>query len=76
MLRTTPFDVISVDRDLRVRLSPTAVLPVRATDGAVGYDLSAAHAVTVPAHGKQIVPTDLTVAFPDGIYGRVAPRYI
>lgn len=56
------------------RLSPTAVMPTRATLLAAGYDLSAAHAVIVPAYGKAIVPTDLAIALPEGTYGRVAPR--
>lgn len=28
----------------------------------------------IPAQGKAIVPTDLSIAVPDGCYGRVAPR--
>ena len=28
----------------------------------------------VPAKGKAIVPTDLSIALPHGTYGRVAPR--
>lgn len=30
--------------------------------------------VTIPARGKCIVPTDLSIAVPPGCYGRVAPR--
>lgn len=30
--------------------------------------------VVIPAQGKVIVPTDLSIALPEGTYGRVAPR--
>jgi len=60
---------------LRVkRLSATAVLPSRGSSGAAGYDLSASAPGVVPARGRGIVPTDLAVALPAGVYGRVAPR--
>lgn len=56
------------------RLSPTAVAPSRASAGAAGYDLSSSKDVIVPARGKAIVPTDISIALPEGTYGRVAPR--
>ena len=60
---------------LRVkRMSKNAKLPVRSTEGAAGYDLSAAQAAVVPAHGKCLVQTGLKVALPSGCYGRIAPR--
>lgn len=34
---------------------------------------SAANTV-IPAQGKVIVPTDLSIAVPEGCYGRIAPR--
>ena len=51
-----------------------ARLPVRGTSGAVGYDLAAAEAAIVPAHGKCLVKTGLAMALPTGCYGRIAPR--
>jgi len=56
------------------KLSPQAVLPKRADDGAAGYDLTASEmAVILPGcHGS--VHTGLAVAVPGGTYGRVAPR--
>lgn len=33
-----------------------------------------AYDYTIPAHGKQIVLTDIQVEVPHGCYGRVAPR--
>lgn len=60
---------------LRVkRLTKHAVLPVRGSELAAGYDLAAAHALIIPAHGKGIVKTDLAMEIPVGLYGRVAPR--
>ena len=56
------------------RLSPHAVLPSRGSSGAAGFDLSSAAAVVVPARGRALVPTDLSVAVPFGCYGRIAPR--
>ena len=56
------------------KLSPNATLPIRSSAQAAGYDLAAAKAVIVPARGKALVPTDLSMKIPDGHYGRVAPR--
>ena len=55
-------------------LSNDAVVPVRSSAGAAGYDLSAAHEGLVPAHGKALIKTDVAMAIPDGYYGRIAPR--
>lgn len=35
---------------------------------------NSAYDYTVPAHGREVVKTDLQVEIPDGCYGRVAPR--
>ena len=60
---------------LRVKkLSEHAVLPVRGSAGAAGYDLAASAAGVIKARGRGIVPTDLAIALPPGVYGRVAPR--
>ncbi|CAL5332276.1 unnamed protein product [Camellia sinensis] len=40
----------------------------------VGYDLSSATEIKVPARGKALVPTDLSIAIPQGTYARIAPR--
>jgi dUTP pyrophosphatase len=56
------------------RLSEFAVIPTRGSPGSAGYDLSSAEAVVVPARGKAICPTDLSIACPPGTYGRIAPR--
>lgn len=60
---------------LRVKkLSEHAVTPARGSEGAAGYDLSAAYECVVPARGKALVKTDLSIAIPEGTYARIAPR--
>lgn len=56
------------------RKSEHAVLPVRGTAGAAGYDLASAEKVLIEPQGKAIVSTGLAIAIPPGHYGRVAPR--
>ncbi|KAB2030048.1 hypothetical protein ES319_D05G204400v1 [Gossypium barbadense] len=56
------------------KLSEKAVLPSRGSPLAAGYDLSSATDTKVPARGKALIPTDLSIAIPEGTYGRVAPR--
>ena len=56
------------------RLCNNAALPKRGTDGAAGYDLSAAHDCVIPVKGKGVVKTGLTMTFPSGMYARIAPR--
>ncbi|KAG1169264.1 hypothetical protein G6F70_008487 [Rhizopus microsporus] len=56
------------------RLSEYAKLPTRGSAHAAGYDLYCAHDTVIPAQGKSIVATDISIAIPEGHYGRVAPR--
>ncbi|KAI1773974.1 dUTP diphosphatase [Hypoxylon cercidicola] len=56
------------------KLSPTARLPTRGSALAAGYDLYASQAAVVPARGKALVETGISVAVPAGTYGRIAPR--
>lgn len=57
-----------------MKLSDSAHAPTRATPHAAGFDLYSAQQVTVPAHGKALIFTDLKIAIPTGHYGRIAPR--
>ncbi|KAK7305584.1 hypothetical protein VNO77_43490 [Canavalia gladiata] len=60
---------------LRVKkLSENAVLPSRASPLSAGYDLSSAAESKVPARGKALIPTDLSISIPEGTYARIAPR--
>ncbi|KAG2228048.1 hypothetical protein INT45_012072 [Circinella minor] len=56
------------------RLSENAKIPTRGSIAAAGYDLYSAADIVIPAQGKIIVPTDISIAVPEGCYGRVAPR--
>jgi dUTP pyrophosphatase len=56
------------------KLSEKAQLPTRGSKGAAGYDLFAAKSIVIPAKGRAIVPTDISIAIPEGTYARVAPR--
>lgn len=56
------------------KLTPNAILPTRGSNGAAGYDLSAAYDGVVPARGKALIKTDLSMAIAEDVYGRVAPR--
>jgi dUTPase len=40
----------------------------------IRYQLFSAERKVVPAHGKALVDTQLSIAVPPGTYGRVAPR--
>ena len=57
-----------------MKLSDTATIPTRGSAVAAGWDLYASQECIVPARGKAIVSTDISIAVPVGYYGRVAPR--
>lgn len=60
---------------LRVKkISKTAKLPVKGSAQAAGYDLCASEDCVVAAGNKLLVSTGLSMAIPEGWYGRVAPR--
>ena len=65
------------------RLSPKAKLPVKASEGAAGYDLFASEAAVVPASavrdgrveiGHALVGTGIAVSLPPGHVGRIGSR--
>lgn len=63
------------DHPLMVKkLSLNAQLPERASSKAAGYDLFSAEDKIIPANGRAVVATDLSIALPPNTYGRVAPR--
>lgn len=62
------------DKLLIKKLSSTATTPTRGSDLSAGYDLYAAEETVVPRRGKVLVDTQLSIAVPEGTYGRVAPR--
>ncbi|KAJ2933457.1 hypothetical protein H1R20_g3616, partial [Candolleomyces eurysporus] len=56
------------------RLSEKARVPTRGSALSAGYDLYSAEKKVIPAHGKALVDTQISIAVPPGTYGRVAPR--
>lgn len=56
------------------RLVQHAIVPLRASAGAAGYDLYACENVQVQANRHALVPTGISIKLPTGTYGRVAPR--
>jgi len=57
-----------------LRLSPSAVLPTRASEHAAGVDLYSIENVQIDSGKRAAVKTGLSVAIPEGSYGRIAPR--
>ncbi len=56
------------------KLNAYAILPTRGTDRSAGYDLYALSNCQIsPAEGS-LVYTGISVAIPQGYYGRIAPR--
>eukprot|EP00197_Chlamydomonas_leiostraca_P007086 CAMPEP_0202862356 /NCGR_PEP_ID=MMETSP1391-20130828/3433_1 /ASSEMBLY_ACC=CAM_ASM_000867 /TAXON_ID=1034604 /ORGANISM="Chlamydomonas leiostraca, Strain SAG 11-49" /LENGTH=166 /DNA_ID=CAMNT_0049541889 /DNA_START=366 /DNA_END=866 /DNA_ORIENTATION=+ len=66
---------IEPEMSLKVKkLVEHAILPQRGSAGAAGYDLSSSQDAVVPARGKAMVDTGISIKVPHGTYGRVAPR--
>ena len=57
-----------------IKLTPSAILPVRSTAGAAGYDLFSIDSYVVLPGRRVVVSTGITVNLPPGTYGRIAPR--
>ena len=55
------------------KLSENATLPLRASEGAAGYDLFVAEDCTIYGR-RRLIATDIAIAIPRGYYGRIAPR--
>lgn len=58
------------------RLSEYAIIPTRGSIYSAGYDLSSAENTIVPARGKALVKTDLSISIPENTYARIAPRLL
>jgi len=57
------------------RLSQNARLPSKGSKLAAGYDLYSSEETTIPARGKGLVKTGISIAVPSGNYGRVGKQY-
>ena len=57
-----------------VRVHPDAVLPTRGSRLAAGLDLYTVEEVIIPSKEGALVRTGLSMAIPNHLYGRIAPR--
>ena len=56
------------------KLSDKAIIPTQGTSEAAGYDLYAAEDSVVYSMSRTLVKTNISIAIPEGYYGRIAPR--
>jgi dUTP pyrophosphatase len=56
------------------KLVPHAILPVRSTPGAAGYDLFSTDNYVVLPGRRVVVSTGISIQLPTGVYGQVCPR--
>jgi len=57
-----------------VRLNTQAILPIRATTGSAGYDLTAIRDDVIEPGSRKLLPIGVAIKLPEGVYGRIAPR--
>jgi dUTP pyrophosphatase len=66
---------LTVNKNLPVLIvAQEGFLPSYAQPGDAGADLRSRVAATVPARGRVLVPTGVSIALPDGYVGLVHPR--
>ena len=56
------------------RHSDLAQIPTRGSSQAAGYDLYSAEPRVIPAQGKALIDTQLSICIPPGAYGQITPR--
>ena len=57
------------------KLRNNAAIPKRRSEEAASYNIALAEDIVVPAKGKTMVKTGISVAIPEGCYGRIAQRF-
>jgi len=55
-------------------LTSQAKMPICATPGSAGFDLISPEAISIPAHSRKLIDTQIALSIPLGFYGRIAPR--
>lgn len=55
------------------KLSPDAIVPTKATQGAAAYDVYAPYNFPL-VPGRQLMPLDLSIELPDGYEAKIEPR--
>ena len=56
------------------RLNSSATLPTRGSSSSAGLDIYSIEDLVIAPAGRTLARTGLSVAIPEGFYGRVAPR--
>jgi deoxyuridine 5'-triphosphate nucleotidohydrolase len=56
------------------KLDPQATLPTRGSQSSAGLDIYSLEDLAIEARQRSLARTGLSVAIPEGFYGRVAPR--
>jgi dUTP pyrophosphatase len=56
------------------KLNNNAIIPVKSTKLAAGYDLYSIDSITIPPLSRVLVNIGLSIKTPEGTYGRIAPR--
>lgn len=56
------------------KLSDSATVPTRGSDFAAGYDLYSTEDYTLECGERKLFKTNIAMAIPSGLYGRIAPR--
>lgn len=56
------------------KLTKSAIIPIIATMGSVGYDFFSNENIVIPPNKRKLVKTGIQMVIPKGHYGRIAPR--
>ena len=51
-----------------------AKMPIGATPGSARFDLISPEAISIPAHSRKLIDTQIALSIPLGFYGHIAPR--
>lgn len=63
------------DDSLKVqKLNDNAILPVKGSELAAGFDLSSAETKIISPLSRAVISTGISIKTPEGTYGRIAPR--
>lgn len=56
------------------KLDKDAVIPLKGTEGSIGYDLFAFGSHELPPWSRKLIGTKIAIRVPNETYGRIAPR--
>lgn len=68
------FFILDDDKLQIQKLNDKAIIPVKGSEFAAGYDLHSIETIIIPPLSRAIIKTGLCIKTPDGTYGRIAPR--